>query len=235
MRAAAPEITSIEVVAAERGFSTCGAHPGRFTDEPHPAQDTSAAGWHPAPDIADLGAWRGGRLPGRGRAVLACRVGDDLFAYHDRCGRCAESLAGAQLHRPMGALRAGRDRRRYKRCCGARAAARTSTSCMQVQAWTMRLTAHASRPDPPAAPRRRAVGRGARRGHRGDVMPGSAIPESLRSPPQAEVPRPEVHTTCWRGSAPTNAPCNRSASAARCAPSRSPTSTSTSSMSQGAS
>ena len=41
----------------------------------------------------------------RGTTVLACRVGDDLFAYHDRCGSCGESLAGAVLHRAMAGRR----------------------------------------------------------------------------------------------------------------------------------
>ena len=34
--------------------------------------------------------------------MLACRLGDRLFAYLDRCGVCGESLAGAALHRRMG-------------------------------------------------------------------------------------------------------------------------------------
>ena len=38
-----------------------------------------------------------------GVPILACRVGDDLFAYQDRCGHCDESMAGTALHRPMGA------------------------------------------------------------------------------------------------------------------------------------
>jgi nitrite reductase/ring-hydroxylating ferredoxin subunit len=29
--------------------------------------------------------------------TLACRVGDDVYAYRDRCPACAGSLAGAQL------------------------------------------------------------------------------------------------------------------------------------------
>ena len=57
-----------------------------------------------------------------GTTVLACRVGDELFAYHDRCGSCDDSLAGAALHR-------GWDRRSATRCCAARGAARISTSC----------------------------------------------------------------------------------------------------------
>jgi nitrite reductase/ring-hydroxylating ferredoxin subunit len=42
-----------------------------------------------------------------GVTVLACRIGDDLFAYHDRCGSCGQSLAGAVLHRRMGAKAPG--------------------------------------------------------------------------------------------------------------------------------
>jgi nitrite reductase/ring-hydroxylating ferredoxin subunit len=37
-----------------------------------------------------------------GTTVLACRLGDQLFAYRDRCGACGESLAGAVLHRRVG-------------------------------------------------------------------------------------------------------------------------------------
>ncbi|WP_242453661.1 NifU family protein [Mycolicibacterium sp. P9-64] len=59
--------------------------------------------WHPIPDISDLGSGEVGGFLVAGVPILACRVGDELFAYHDRCGRCRETLAGAQLHRPMGA------------------------------------------------------------------------------------------------------------------------------------
>ena len=34
--------------------------------------------------------------------MLACRIGDELFTYRDRCGNCGDSLAGAALHRLMG-------------------------------------------------------------------------------------------------------------------------------------
>jgi len=40
-----------------------------------------------------------------GTTVLVCRVGDQLFAYRDRCGRCDRSLAGAALHRRLGSGR----------------------------------------------------------------------------------------------------------------------------------
>jgi nitrite reductase/ring-hydroxylating ferredoxin subunit len=66
-------------------------------------KDTAGAAWHPVPDISDLGSGEVGGFLVAGVPILACRVGDELFAYHDRCGSCGETLAGAQLHRPMGA------------------------------------------------------------------------------------------------------------------------------------
>ncbi len=100
VRAAAPEISSIEVVAAE--------------SEPTPAVipadslmsrvRTQPQGhvWHPVPDVADLTPGEVGGFAVAGTTVLACRVGDQLFAYHERCGSCGESLAGAALHRRLG-------------------------------------------------------------------------------------------------------------------------------------
>ena len=58
--------------------------------------------WHPVPDVADLAPGEVGGFEVAGIIVLACRVGDELFAYRDRCGSCGESLAGAALHRRMG-------------------------------------------------------------------------------------------------------------------------------------
>ncbi len=66
-------------------------------------KDSAGAAWHPVPDIGDLGPGEVGGFLVAGVPILACRIGDELFAYHDRCGRCHESMAGAALHRPMGA------------------------------------------------------------------------------------------------------------------------------------
>ena len=162
VRAAAPEIASIEVVAARVRSS---ARPGlisadslmsrvhtrdsarppgiRFPTSPISARARSADSWSP------------------GRTVLACRVGDDLFAYHDRCGGCDESMAGAALHRPMGApIGAGgsavpalpRPLRRRARRCGRRRRSRAATHLDPI---------------PLLRARRRAVGGGARRGRPG--------------------------------------------------------------------
>jgi Fe-S cluster biogenesis protein NfuA/nitrite reductase/ring-hydroxylating ferredoxin subunit len=104
VRAAAPEINSIEVVAAEV-HSTASA-PLISADSLMSRireKDTASAAWYPVPDIGELGSGEVGGFLVAGVPILACRVGDDLLAYHDRCGRCGESMAGAQLHRPMGA------------------------------------------------------------------------------------------------------------------------------------
>jgi Fe-S cluster biogenesis protein NfuA/nitrite reductase/ring-hydroxylating ferredoxin subunit len=98
VRSAAPEISSIEVVAAE-SESTPAVIPA---DSLMSRVRTQAHVWHPVPDVADLAPGEVGGFAVAGTTVLACRVGDQLFAYHDRCGSCGESLAGAALHRRLG-------------------------------------------------------------------------------------------------------------------------------------
>ncbi|ULE32955.1 NifU family protein [Mycobacterium sp. IDR2000157661] len=101
VRAAAPEIVSIEVVAAESapGVNVIPADSllRRVHQDARPPAD-----WHPLPDLADLAPEEVGGFSVAATTVLACRVGDELFVYHDRCGNCEQSLAGAVLHRPMG-------------------------------------------------------------------------------------------------------------------------------------
>jgi nitrite reductase/ring-hydroxylating ferredoxin subunit len=115
IRAAAPEISSIELLATEpdstpaaipadsllaeirsetSAIAISGAHP-----------DSAAAIWHQVPDLADLspGEVGGFLIEGlAGLTVLACRVDDRLYAYRDNCPACERSLAGAALHRAMG-------------------------------------------------------------------------------------------------------------------------------------
>jgi Fe-S cluster biogenesis protein NfuA/nitrite reductase/ring-hydroxylating ferredoxin subunit len=106
VRAAAPEINSIEVVAVEPNSATSSSSGLISVDSlmsrVH-TKDTAGAAWHPVPDISDLGPGEVGGFLVAGVPILACRVGDERFAYHDRCGSCEETLAGAALHRPMGA------------------------------------------------------------------------------------------------------------------------------------
>ena len=101
VRAAAPEIASIEVVAAEAAPSV-GVIPAESLLSRVHQSGHGPVGWHPVPDLTDLAPSEVGGFRVAGATVLACRVGDELFAYHDRCGSCHESLAGAALHRRMG-------------------------------------------------------------------------------------------------------------------------------------
>jgi Fe-S cluster biogenesis protein NfuA/nitrite reductase/ring-hydroxylating ferredoxin subunit len=101
VRAAAPEISSIEVVAADPEAKPAAVIPAdslmsRVRPQPQGHM------WHPVPDIADLSPGEVGGFAVAGTTVLACRLGDQLFAYRDRCGACGESLAGAVLHRRLG-------------------------------------------------------------------------------------------------------------------------------------
>jgi Fe-S cluster biogenesis protein NfuA/nitrite reductase/ring-hydroxylating ferredoxin subunit len=102
VRAAAPEIVSIEVVAAEPESTSGVISVDSLMSRVH-TKDSAGAAWHPVPDIEDLGPGEVGGFMVAGVPILACRIGDNLFAYHDRCGRCHDSMAGAALHRPMGA------------------------------------------------------------------------------------------------------------------------------------
>lgn len=100
VRAAAPEISSIEVVAADAEPTAAVIAPDSLMSRVR-AQPNAHA-WHPVPDVADLAPGEVGGFALAGTTVLVCRLGDRLFAYQDRCGVCGESLAGAALHRRMG-------------------------------------------------------------------------------------------------------------------------------------
>jgi Fe-S cluster biogenesis protein NfuA/nitrite reductase/ring-hydroxylating ferredoxin subunit len=102
VRAAAPEISSIEVVAAQPE-STAAVIPAESLLAKVHANGGSA--WHQVPELADLAAGEVGGFAVGGVVVLACRVGDQLYAYRDHCPGCDGSLAGAAMHRRA----AGRD------------------------------------------------------------------------------------------------------------------------------
>ncbi len=90
IRAAAPEISSIEVVSADEAVIPAES----LLAKVHP----NVAAWHQVPDLAELTAGEVGGFAVDGISVLACRVGDQLYAYRDHCPGCDGSLAGAELH-----------------------------------------------------------------------------------------------------------------------------------------
>jgi Fe-S cluster biogenesis protein NfuA/nitrite reductase/ring-hydroxylating ferredoxin subunit len=96
VRAAAPEISSIEVVAAQPEAGSNVIPAGSLLNRVH-ANGHRAAAWHPVPELAELAPGEIGGFLVAGMTALACRVGDDFYAYRDRCPACTESLAGAVL------------------------------------------------------------------------------------------------------------------------------------------
>ncbi|HET6731540.1 NifU family protein [Mycobacterium sp.] len=96
VRAAAPEISSIEVVAAE---PEAGSHviPAETLLNRVHANGHRAAAWHPVPELAELAPGEIGGFLVAGMTALACRVGENFYAYRDRCPACTESLTGAVL------------------------------------------------------------------------------------------------------------------------------------------
>lgn len=102
VRAAAPEISSIEVVAAEPEPAAAVIPAESLLARVH-ADGHGLTTWHQVPDLAELSPGEVGGFLVADITVLACRVGDQLFAYRDHCPACDGSLAGAVLHRGMGA------------------------------------------------------------------------------------------------------------------------------------
>ncbi|MFZ3271721.1 MAG: NifU family protein [Mycobacterium sp.] len=104
IHAAAPEVSSIEVVAPEpapaESMAVIPAESllAQVHSRVH-ANGGSPAAWHPVPDLADLAPGEVGGFSVAGAVVLACRVGEQLYAYRDHCPACDGSLAGAALHR----------------------------------------------------------------------------------------------------------------------------------------
>jgi Fe-S cluster biogenesis protein NfuA len=106
VRAAAPEISVIQVVAPEPTATSGLISADSLMSRVH-TKGNPAAAWHPVPNIGDLSPGEVAGFAVAGVPVLACRIGDDLFAYHDRCGNCSESMAGAALHRQLGSAGPG--------------------------------------------------------------------------------------------------------------------------------
>ncbi|WP_429593955.1 NifU family protein [Arthrobacter crystallopoietes] len=126
IEAAAPEVAAIEVVEAEKAAASPAVIPVealriRLAHDPDgPALMGGPAGtpgglsggspggsWEPLPELAELEPGEvAGFLVG-GSRILACRIGQDLYAYRDYCPRCTRSLEGAALQRALAAPSGG--------------------------------------------------------------------------------------------------------------------------------
>ncbi len=140
IESAAPEVTAIEVVEEESRPAVPAVIPveALMTRLNHPADGTgNGGGWHehtggswqPVPEIAGLEPGDvAGFLVG-GYPLLACRTGQDVYAYRDYCPRCTASMAGATLQRALAAPAGGG----LLRCpsCRAHFDVRQAGSCLE--------------------------------------------------------------------------------------------------------
>ena len=146
IEAAAPEIVRIDVDTGDE-HAPAAAGPVITVDSLWSHVDHSSEGDQPAHEHApalDLGhgsTWetiagvtdlRDGEVAGflAGQApIVGCRVGSDLYAFVDRCGRCAASMTEASLGRLLG----GGAGDGALRCptCGAHFAVRRAGACME--------------------------------------------------------------------------------------------------------
>jgi Fe-S cluster biogenesis protein NfuA/nitrite reductase/ring-hydroxylating ferredoxin subunit len=99
IRAAAPEVSSIEVVAARADSAAVIPAESLLAQVHSRAHSIGTAAWHQVPNLAGLTPGEVGGFVVAGVAMLACRVGDQLYAYRDHCPACNGSMAGAVLHR----------------------------------------------------------------------------------------------------------------------------------------
>ena len=119
VRAAAPEISSIEVVAAEPRTGPSVIPSESLLAHVHSDGHRHANGhgpttWHPVPELAELAPGEVGGFAVAETTVLACRIGDQTYAYRDHCPVCDDTLAGSALHAtaaPLSALSHGFRRR----------------------------------------------------------------------------------------------------------------------------
>ena len=104
IESAAPEVTGIEV---EEAPAEPGASPlipvASLRTRLEESEADQGATWEPVPQLAALAAGAVTTLEVASTPVLACRLGDDLYAYVDRCARCEGSMRGAALSRRLGA------------------------------------------------------------------------------------------------------------------------------------
>ncbi|WP_328413121.1 NifU family protein [Nocardia sp. NBC_00403] len=101
VRAAAPEIERIEVVAAQQESASSLISTDSLFARVH-AHESQSGSWIAVPELAQLQPGEVGGFSVGGLPILACRVGEGLFAYRDQCPACGKSLAGAALQRRVG-------------------------------------------------------------------------------------------------------------------------------------
>jgi len=109
IEAAAPEVTAIDVAEPGTAPRTGAVIPvealfARLGDGASPGAGAGAgSSWLDLPELAGLAPGTVTAVPvGGDLSLIACRVGADLYAFRDGCGRCGGPLAGAPVGRRLG-------------------------------------------------------------------------------------------------------------------------------------
>jgi Fe-S cluster biogenesis protein NfuA/nitrite reductase/ring-hydroxylating ferredoxin subunit len=103
VRAAAPEVSAIEAVAAEPASGPAVIPvesllaPLRSNGHSH----SNGSTWYPVPELAELEPGDVAGFLVSGITLVVCRVGDLPLAYRDHCPVCDDSLAGARLRETL--------------------------------------------------------------------------------------------------------------------------------------
>ncbi|OBH97441.1 NifU family protein [Mycobacterium sp. E2733] len=97
VRAAAPEVSSIEVVTAESAPGPAVIPAESLMAHLHPTSST----WYPVPELAELAPGEVAGFLVSDTTLLVCRIGDLPLAYRDHCPVCDDSLAGARLRETL--------------------------------------------------------------------------------------------------------------------------------------
>jgi Fe-S cluster biogenesis protein NfuA/nitrite reductase/ring-hydroxylating ferredoxin subunit len=106
VEAAAPEISSIEVespTSTAAGGTLIPVEALRTRIQIGTPEAGAGADWHALPAVVGLASGQALTATAGDTELFVCRVGPDLFAFRDGCGRCSGSLAGALPVRRLGA------------------------------------------------------------------------------------------------------------------------------------
>ncbi|OCB37341.1 hypothetical protein A5676_18075 [Mycobacterium malmoense] len=95
--AAAPEVSSIEVVTAESAPGPAVIPAESLLARVHSTSST----WYPVPELAELAPGEVAGFLVSDVQLLVCRIGDLPLAYRDHCPVCDGSLAGARLRETL--------------------------------------------------------------------------------------------------------------------------------------
>ncbi len=103
VEAAAPEVVSIEVdTSTGAGGTLIPVESLRVRIGLGDRPAAAGSSWQPLPGVAALAPGQATTAEAGPLRLLVCRVGHDLFAFRDSCGRCAASLEGALPVRRLG-------------------------------------------------------------------------------------------------------------------------------------